>query len=370
MYPENPLMPTVFSEIVTNVNLVKNGIGQTYIPAFNINDIGEWNIAHGYQVNMLNSALLSINGIPAIPEETPLNLLQGWNLSAYLRNNPMAPVTAFASLGSSLFLAKNNEGGLYVPSWGVNTLGNLIPGEGYFLNLTTSDELTYPANNAQKGLYDDFVTPSVQYMIPSIVPTGNNATLLIQLGNVTDGNEVAVYSNNNELIGSAYVKDGVAAVNIWGDDEMTDKKEAAVDGELLIVKLFSPKTNEMIDLNLYSIKEIPSNTELDNLTYSQSAIYSAKATIAGAEQLAMQISNKPNPVSYSTIFEFSLENNGDAEILVYSLTGELVARTAKGFYKAGTFKVSFDASDLTSGVYSIVLQNGNQRAMTMMVVEK
>jgi hypothetical protein len=106
IYPEAPLMPSVFSEIVTNVNLVKNGIAQTYIPAFNINDIGEWNIAHGYQVNMINSALLSINGTPAVPEETPIDLIQGWNLTSYLRNNAMSPIQAFASIGTSLFLAK------------------------------------------------------------------------------------------------------------------------------------------------------------------------------------------------------------------------------------------------------------------------
>ncbi|HPI21333.1 MAG TPA: T9SS type A sorting domain-containing protein [Candidatus Kapabacteria bacterium] len=369
MYPEAPLMPGVFSEIVTNVNLVKNGIGQTYIPAFNINDIGEWNIAHGYQVNMLNSAVLEISGTTVIPEETPIDLIQGWNLTSYLRNNAMSPVQAFASIGTSLFLAKNNAGGLYIPSWGINSLGNLSAGEGYFLYLNTASELTYPANNAQKSLLYDYVTPSVQYLIPNLTPTGNSASLLIQI-NAADGSEVAVFTKNNELIGSAYLSGGVAAVNIWGDDFLTEKKEAAADGDLLFVKLFSPKTNELVNLNLYQINEMISNKDLDELVYSQNAIYNAKGVIEGAEQLVMQISNTPNPVSNSTFFEFSLENDGNAEILIYALDGKIVSKVNSSFYKAGTFKVAFDASGLTSGAYTVVLRSGSQTAMTMMIIEK
>ncbi len=369
IYPEAPLMPSVFSEIVTNVNLVKNGIAQTYIPAFNINDIGEWNIAHGYQVNMINSALLSINGTPAVPEETPIDLIQGWNLTSYLRNNAMSPIQAFASIGTSLFLAKNNVGGLYIPSWGINTLGNLSAGEGYFLYLNTASELTYPANNAQKSIINDYVTPSVQYLIPNLTPTGNSASLLIQI-NAADGSEVAVFTKNNELIGSAYLRGGVAAVNIWGDDFLTEKKEAAADGDLLFVKLFNPKTNELINLNLYQINEMISNKDLDELVYSQNAIYNAKGVIAGAEQLVMQICNKPNPVTSSTIFEFSLENDGNAEILIYALDGKIVSKVNSSFYKTGTFKVAFDASGLSSGAYTVVLRSGNQTAMTMMIIDK
>ena len=61
--------------------------------------------------------------------------------------------------------------------------------------------------------------------------------------------------------------------------------------------------------------------------------------------------NYPNPFNPSTSIQFSLPADADVTIAVYNLVGEKVAEVASGDFSAGKHKVSFDASNLTSGVY-------------------
>ncbi len=143
--PNQADMEDVFAEMEDLV-IVKNADGQIYNPAQSINEIGGWNIAHGYMVYVTAPATLQITGTAVEPTETEINLVTGWNLISYLRNSQMPVGTALASLNSSLILVKNNIGQLYYPSYYLNTLGNMLPGQGYWLYMSAPAVLTYPGN--------------------------------------------------------------------------------------------------------------------------------------------------------------------------------------------------------------------------------
>ena len=144
--PSNPSIVAIFAPIASNVKIVKSGIGQMYIPQFGINTIGNWNINNGYLVNMTAPATLTIMGAKAVPQVTPINLTQGWNLVSYLRDSPMPIENALVSITSNLVIAKNLTGGLYIPSLNLNTIGDMNPGMGYWLYLSAPSVLLYPAN--------------------------------------------------------------------------------------------------------------------------------------------------------------------------------------------------------------------------------
>jgi hypothetical protein len=276
--PENDTIPNVFSDLVSNLKIVKNGAGEMYDPAFNINTIGNWNFSNGYLVNMLNEDVLTITGTKLLPEETPINLNNGWNLSSYLRDNEMSPTTALASITSSLVLAKDNAGGIFSPVYGINTLGNMQAGQGYYFYLNAASILTYPANSAQKAVAGDEITPLAKYNVPAMKNTGKNATLLISIEN-HNGNEIGVYNMNNELIGSGAVHNGVAAITIWGDDEATQNIDGAKDNEYLNVKLYNISNNTSKDISLTQIKEITGNTEQNELYYRTNAFSQQKQVL-------------------------------------------------------------------------------------------
>jgi hypothetical protein len=89
---------------------------------------------------------LIIIGLQVNPETTPINLNNGWSIISYLRDNEMAIESALTSINSNIKIVKNNDGLVYIPLLGINTIGNMLPGQGYYINLEQSCILTYPGN--------------------------------------------------------------------------------------------------------------------------------------------------------------------------------------------------------------------------------
>ncbi len=367
--PENTDIEDIYSPVVNNLKIAKNGYAQMYAPAYNINTIENWNILDGYLVNMQQSGTLTINGYQIVPEATVIPLSEGWTLAPYLRNNPMYAPTAFASITDNLVIAKDNFGGVYVPLYGINTIGYLEPTYGYYINVNSESNLVYPSNSAQKGTTIESITPNPKHLVPSVGRTGNSASLILQI-DAPNGIEVGVYNSNDILIGSGYVQNNVVAVCLWGDNSITDITDGALENEELTAKVFNPKSNTLSSLTLNSINEITSGTNSNALVYTENAVYFAKGVIVEKEQAKYSISVVPNPVTSSTTFEFNLPEEGNAEIQIYTSAGELVSSIANNHYSAGTHKISFDVANLANGVYNVVLSSNNQRTYTIMIVGK
>lgn len=73
--------------------------------------------------------------------------------------------------------------------------------------------------------------------------------------------------------------------------------------------------------------------------------------------------NYPNPFNPSTVVGFQLSVAGQATLKVYDLLGREVAVLVNGVLPAGSHSATFDATNLTSGVYIYKLEAGG-RSMT------
>jgi hypothetical protein len=79
--------------------------------------------------------------------------------------------------------------------------------------------------------------------------------------------------------------------------------------------------------------------------------------------------NYPNPFNPSTIINYQLAFDNYTTLKVYNIIGKEVATLVNGFINAGSHKVTFDASNLSAGVYIYKLQSGNNvevRKLTLM----
>jgi hypothetical protein len=79
-------------------------------------------------------------------------------------------------------------------------------------------------------------------------------------------------------------------------------------------------------------------------------------------------SNYPNPFNPSTVIAYQLAVSGLAKITVYDLLGRQVAVLVDGMMTAGSHTVTFDAKNLTSGMYVYRLEAGGKvltRKMTL-----
>ncbi|MEN8193775.1 MAG: T9SS type A sorting domain-containing protein, partial [Bacteroidota bacterium] len=80
--------------------------------------------------------------------------------------------------------------------------------------------------------------------------------------------------------------------------------------------------------------------------------------------------NYPNPFNPSTVINFSLPENGLVTLKIYNILGEEVAEVINNVKAAGNYKVSFNASNLASGMYIYQIQAGKFSAAKKMMLIK
>ena len=127
-----------------NLVIVTNNFGGLYWPAFGINTIGTVSTGQGYQVYTTAADSISVIGSPINVSSTSIALAAGWNILAYLPNINMLITTALAGIASQITIVNDNSGGIYWPDFGINTIGSIIVGQGYFIHMKSAAILTYP----------------------------------------------------------------------------------------------------------------------------------------------------------------------------------------------------------------------------------
>ena len=87
------------------------------------------------------------------------------------------------------------------------------------------------------------------------------------------------------------------------------------------------------------------------------------------ERLALQ-QNYPNPFNPATTIPFELEKQGTAMLTVYDMLGRAVKTLVNEQLAAGSYKVTFHADGLASGMYLYVLDVDGQQVRRNMVLMK
>ncbi|GAB1370191.1 hypothetical protein MASR1M45_02500 [Candidatus Kapaibacterium sp.] len=368
--PEQKSMPLIWDSVKTNVTLVKNNAGQTYIPAYNINGIGNWNKYEGYQAFMTQSRTLRITGSQIKPEDTQISLSSGWKIVSYLRNSSQSAPTALATLVSqnALTLCKNNAGQTYIPQYNINQIGSLQPGQGYQMYLSKNATLTYPANSSGRADAGSEITPMPRVLMPEHKITGNNSILLVQ-NDSPNGNEIGVYNQKDKLIGSGIFHNGIASVTIWGDNEYTEIIDGAVINEELRIKNYNAKTGRLTDIELIDLVDIINDKKVDKLTYSKEAFLISKINNLNSSS-TISLNVIPNPASEYIEIEFNTPDCKASELKIYSTDGKLVADLSTNLSVLQSRKITQNISNYASGEYHIILSCGSDRAMQKVVIVK
>ncbi len=90
----------------------------------------------------------------------------------------------------------------------------------------------------------------------------------------------------------------------------------------------------------------------------------------------LQLSIFPNPFNESTVINFELPAAGEVELGIFDIFGRYLQISGSGatptmrYFPAGFHRITFDGSDLTSGVYIFRLNAGNFEASKKMVLVK
>jgi len=80
--------------------------------------------------------------------------------------------------------------------------------------------------------------------------------------------------------------------------------------------------------------------------------------------------NYPNPFNPSTQINYNIEEGGSVNLKIYNILGIEVATLVSEYKPAGSYQVSFDGNDLSSGVYIYRLSVNNYTKTRKMILEK
>jgi hypothetical protein len=80
--------------------------------------------------------------------------------------------------------------------------------------------------------------------------------------------------------------------------------------------------------------------------------------------------NYPNPFNPSTVINYSIPKSQMVSLKIYNILGQEVATLVNQEQTAGKYKVTFDASSLSSGVYFYSIKTGNYSAVKKMMLLK
>ena len=352
----------LLADLVAGNNIVvKDEDGHAFI-SYNgaySNGLPNHTMGEGYQYYMSTpDQVLTVVGGAIVPEATTLSLDLGYNFIGYLRRTSAPVVQLMAPIASLIDIMKNEDGQVYwyVPSLGIwiNQIGDLWPGKGYQLKLLAATPYTFPANPVPFSKSDIYVAEPSYFAAPA--STGNNMTLGIPEKAwsmaVNVGDELGVFNQNGDLVGSGVYDNDNMAISLWGDNETTKQTNGLANKEVYTLQLWN---------SLSGLTETLVVTEWieGNGTYGENdiAIVGKLAIVPGNE---LSLDNYPNPFKDVTTIEFNIPEDGNVRIELYNSIGKRLEVITDREYTAGTHEVQFNATKLAVGTYFIKLESNGQ----------
>ena len=350
---ENMSVETILAPILSQVIIMKDNLGLAYLPDFGFNGIGSWDNTQGYQLKLYNEAAIDMTGVVIEPEQTPISLIEGWNMIAYLRTEPAAVDAVFDAFTSDIVIVKDVMGLAYLPEWGFNGIGDMLAGQGYQIKLYASHELIYNANDNE---YRIAQTPSVDNTSTRVEfqkNTGNNMHLLIPESAwnipVSSNDELYIYDSKGDMVGASKITFPNTLITVWGNDLLTEEKDGLYDGEELRLVLYSEE-NKILQSISIELKTGISGYEKDAL------VIASQITEINFEKDVALYNSVPNPASNFTEISYYLNNEMDVTLRLFNVIGEEIKLITTGIKSPGYHTSQVDVNQMAPGSYFYQLQ--------------
>ncbi len=264
----------------------------------------------------------------------------GWNLFGGYEQS--VPASGLTTTPPGLI-----SGSVYEYTGGYVVAATLNPGYGYWVKLTGAGAINIPSGGTAKTavvpLTEDFgkitITDNKQNSYTLYAVKGKADLAQFDLPPYPPQGMFDVRYSTQRFAENLNTQQGI---------EMTGVQyplNLKAEGVSIIL---SDETGKEI-ARLKAGEEITLNTSVSKLMVSENVIPSVYAL----EQ------NYPNPFNPSTTIQFSIpEDVQNVKLIIYSSLGEKVAELVNTALQAGTYKYSWNASDLASGLYIYKIVTG------------
>jgi len=370
-----PEIVPLFEDVRDKVVVVKDDRGLFYVPSRGFNGIPYLRFDRGLQVRVSQACDLIVRGTP-IPDDAELALSAGWGIVGYYPKRVMTMAEAFEDLTRRglLRLVKDEDGRFYLPDMGFGGNNPVRPGRGYVVNITENCTFRYPANqiagmNEPESTDDD---STFHYRRPT--PTSDNMSILItQVDGVQVRNnaEIACVTPDGYIAGASRLNGAPPwGMAVWADDAYTENiVDGFRDGEQLRFIYYDGRHQWDLEVSFDVLEGGNAVYRTNNLLVLGMHVGVEGESPALPTELALK-PPFPNPFNATARFEFELPQAGQARLSLVDLNGREQMSIASGWFEAGAFSRTVDASALPAGVYLAVLETGGRRVVQRAVLLK
>ncbi|MBJ04543.1 MAG: hypothetical protein CMP65_01400, partial [Flavobacteriales bacterium] len=346
-------LETNLSGITESLVIVKDENGQVFWPLLGINEISNLVNGEGYQIKMGSVDLLEIYG-DLIPSDYEMFTPAGWSYIAYLHQDPADAETMMAPV-EDLIILKDGSGSVYWPFLGVNMIdggsGMMKPGQGYSIKVPSDNYFSYPDLTLASRFAANATPVYPLTKFRESINTGSNMTIGIPADSwetlPEEGDEIAAYTENGLLVGSATYTGESTALTIWGDDMTTDEVEGLVEGESISFELWRKSEDRIETL------DVRTWVEGDNV-YSVNGIAVAGNITTSTKVMGYELyPNVPNPFGAKTTVSFFAPEDGNVKVGIYDMLGNLVEELTNEDYESGMYMLEFSSENVAPGTYFI-----------------
>ncbi|MDO9577086.1 MAG: T9SS type A sorting domain-containing protein [Candidatus Cloacimonadales bacterium] len=366
LHPATTSTATLFNSLIPDdINQIKNQTqSYTYFPALGawVGDLTNISDGDGFLVDMINPFnTFQFSGQRINSIINPIGLTTGYNWIGYYPTTNITVENALISISAQTQLIKNqNHSATYTGANWVGDLTILKPGESYKINMLGAAVLTYPGSAAFGTTRED------EMMIPTgwDLLTGTKENM-ISMADIS--------LNEIELNDPASFAVGVFDEN--GQCRSVGKCESDF-------WYFTIVGNEAGDNLHFSILDLNSHKTYDsdfNFAFAADEVmgwYNDPIEIkfnSDTPQVPAALSlnqNHPNPFNPSTSIMYSIPADGEVELSIYNLKGQLVTNLIKSQQTAGNYSVEWNAENHSSGVYFYKLSFGDQSLVKKCIMLK
>jgi hypothetical protein len=357
--PSQKAMEGVFDPIISDLIIVQDMEGM-YYPAMNTNTIGNWNSHAAFKVKTGAAVALPVTGQKE--SNFMVELDAGWGLLPVVSHCPVDIAGLFAPVVSNLTIVKDIAGiGVYWPAMNINTIGELLPGKAYFVKMSNSGNVVFPAcskSGSSSGVLNLTGLQDLSGFGIAQTPTTHTIAILPEaLKGFEQGTIIGAYDQAGNCFGAAVYESETISLTVFGDDPTTAEKDGFFEGEVMLFETLSVRTGltPILDQNLPQSDGLFTENGLSAITGFK------KTTGISESSFSHAVNIYPNPAKGKVTIAGLIAG---AEISLSDLHGQTAAT-----FKTQSEQMTFDLSTLPPGIYLVKIKINDQSIFRKLVVQ-
>ncbi|MBZ0264309.1 T9SS type A sorting domain-containing protein [bacterium] len=373
LYPTNLWAEDAFRDIPGLV-IVYEDNGDIFQPD-DINTIRGISLGEGYRVFCNETSTLTLTGVPTDPERE-FSVSGGiWNWMGYPFLDAVPVTIALNEIVDLLSIVLTDDGRFWVPAIELNTIGEMQPGEGYFVFPESDIDFVFTRELMGKLAEGNQNFQQQDLQDKSIIRTGKPYLVLVTLhGNVEFKNVAAIEVYDGDILVGRATNPGGSLVPVVAWEAEPNLELPGFSNGHPITVLARNEAGEII--GQYDQAAPDPQNKLSNSfgegAYSEISIKVNRST----QSLPLQITigkGYPNPFNSTLTIPVSIPDNDEITIKLFNILGQTVFEEYFTL-NAGHHRITLDnlssMDNLVSGIYLLKLSTAGFQATQRVVFMK